>query len=204
MNTAIVFDTETTGLPEFSLPSEDPSQPHIVQLAAVLVNLDTWKVISSMDVMVRPAGWVIPDEAAQVHGITTEMASDLGVPEALAVEMLLDMWQGRLRIAHNEPFDQRLVRIACKRFFDDATADEWKAGPAECTQRLASPIMKLPPTEKMVAKRMKGPKSPNLAEAVQFFTGKPLQGAHNAMADVLGCLDVYRAIKGGQLQQVAA
>lgn len=35
---AIVYDTETTGLPLFSQPSEDPRQPHIVQLAAIVVD----------------------------------------------------------------------------------------------------------------------------------------------------------------------
>ena len=204
MKTALFYDTETTGLPLFSEPSEDPRQPHIVQLAAQLVNLDTGRVISTLDVMIKPAGWVIPEEVSQIHGITTEMASDLGISETLAVEMLLDMSKGRLRVAHNEPFDARLVRIACKRFFDEATAEEWKAGAAECTQRLASPIMKLPPTEAMLAKRMRGPKSPNLREAYLHFTGRELENAHSALADVQGCRDVYRAIKCGQLQRVAA
>lgn len=38
MNPALFFDTETTGLPLFEQPSEDPRQPHIVQLAACLVD----------------------------------------------------------------------------------------------------------------------------------------------------------------------
>ena len=47
MNTAIFFDTETTGLPLFKEHSEHPSQPHIVQLAACLVDLDTRKTIAA-------------------------------------------------------------------------------------------------------------------------------------------------------------
>lgn len=35
-NLGIFFDTETQGLPLWNDPSEDPRQPHIVQLAAAL------------------------------------------------------------------------------------------------------------------------------------------------------------------------
>ncbi|HFO1417848.1 TPA: hypothetical protein ACHIWN_005760 [Pseudomonas aeruginosa] len=31
-----IFDFETTGIPEWKLPSEDPCQPHIVEVAALL------------------------------------------------------------------------------------------------------------------------------------------------------------------------
>lgn len=43
MNAALFYDNETNGLPLFKEPSNHPGQPHIVQLAAVLVDLDTGK-----------------------------------------------------------------------------------------------------------------------------------------------------------------
>lgn len=190
-NAAIFFDTETTGLPDWSQPSEAPHQPHIVQLAAQLVNLDTRHVISSMDVIIRPDGWTIPQETTDVHGITNEMAMDLGVPEASAVEMFMGLWGNRLRIAHNEQFDARIMRIALMRFFGEERADEFKAGPRECTMRLSSPILNLPPTENMRG----GRKNPNLREAYKFFTGQDLVNAHSASADTDACKAVYFAIK---------
>jgi len=194
MNTAIFFDTETTGLPLFKEPSEHPGQPHIVQLAACLVNLDTRDIIASMDVIVKPDGWTIPGEVAAIHGITTEHAMQVGVPEALAVDMLLELWGGRTRIAHNEQFDARIVRIACKRH-SPAFADQWKSGKAECTQRLSTPLLKLPPTENMKRAGFLKHKSANLSEAYEHFTGQKLKNAHSAMADVQGCMAVYFAIK---------
>lgn len=204
---ALFYDFETSGLPLFSEPSEDPRQPHIVQVGAQLVNMDTRIVVQSMDVIVRPEGWTIPDDVAQVHGITTEMAQDLGVPEGLAVEMLLELWKPeapRLRIGHNQQFDARIMRIGLMRHLDEAVADKWKEGKAECTQILATPILKLPATPKMKAAGRNSHKSANLREAYEYFTGRPLSGAHNAMVDVDGCKTVYFAIQDGLGQAKAA
>jgi len=46
------------------------------------------------------------------------------------------------------------------------------------------------------------PKTPKLSEAYQFFTGRDLDGAHNAMVDVDGCIAVYWAVR--DRQQAAA
>lgn len=206
MNLALFYDTETTGLPDFKAPSEAAHQPHIVQLAALLVDLDTRQTIQSMDVIVRPHGWTIPDEVAAVHGITTEYAADVGIPERLAVEMFMDLWNNRNRVAHNEQFDARILRIALMRHQGNifhspsgkSVPDIWKEGRAECTARMATPICALPPTDKMKAVGRFHHKTPNLGEAYRHFTGNDLQNAHSAMADVLACRDVYFAIKGAQ------
>lgn len=202
MNLALFYDTETTGLPLFGEPSEHPDQPHIVQLAACLVDLDTRQTVAGMDVIICPDGWTIPDNVAAVHGITTEHAEAVGISEKLAVEMFMALWAGpgRTRIAHNESFDARILRIALKRLFDKPDevlpiSDEWKAGTAECTARLATPICALPPTEKMKAAKRFHHKTPNLTEAYRHFAGKELENAHSAMADVLACRDVYFAIQ---------
>ncbi len=198
MNLKLFFDTETTGLPDFKAPSESAHQPHIVQLAALLVDMDTRETIQSMDVICRPDGWTIPDEVAAVHGITTQHALDVGIPESLAVSMFMELWAGRPRVAHNQQFDARIVRIALLRHQNQEAADDWKAGAAECTAILATPICALPPTEKMKAVGRFHHKTPNLGEAYRHFTGKGLENAHSAMADVMACRDVYFAIKGAQ------
>jgi len=197
----LFYDTETTGLPIFDQPSDHPDQPHIVQLAALLVDADTRNIINSMDVIIRPNGWSIPDEASKVHGITTEHAADVGIAEKVAADMILQLWGGnRLRVAHNEQFDARIVRIALNRFVDDPhdvfpCSDLWKSGKAECTARLATPICALPPTERMRAARRFHHKTPNLGEAYRHFTGKELENAHSALEDVQACMAIYFAIK---------
>lgn len=200
MRTALFYDTETTGLPLFKEPSEHPDQPHIVQVAAFLVDLDTRETLASMDVIIRPDGWTIPDDVAAIHGITTKRAQDFGIPEDQAIDMLLALHNNAtVRIAHNEPFDARIVRIGAKRFIDPHSpegellfSDEWKTGNAECTAQLSRPILQLPPTAKMKG----GFKTPTLMEAYQHFFGQEFPGQHTARGDALACMRVvYFAIQ---------
>lgn len=67
--------------------------------------------------------------------------------------------------------------------------------PAQCTAKLSTPILKLPPTDKMKAVGRLHHKTANLGEAYKYFTGRELENAHTAMADVLACMEVYFAIK---------
>lgn len=206
MNLVLAYDTETTGLPDFKAPSESAHQPHIVQLGAVLIDLDSRKTISSMDVIIRPDGWVIPDEVAAVHGITTEHALAVGIPERTALEMFMTLWDGRQLLGHNESFDRRILRIAQHRFaasVTDEQRDAWKACNAHCTQLLSTPILKLPPTAKMLRAGFTKNKSANLREAYEFFMGTPLADAHSAMADCRAALDVFFAIQNLQQREAA-
>lgn len=196
MRFALFFDSETTGLVDFKAPSDAPNQPHIVQLAAALVDLDTMETVQSMDVIVCPNGWTIPEQVSDIHGITTEHAERVGVPELLAVNLFLELWNASdVRIGHNISFDDRIIRIALKRYFDNQIAEVFAAGKTECTQRLSTPIVKAPPTEKMLRAGRTHYKSASLSEAYKHFTGKDLVGAHSAMTDVKACIDVYFAIK---------
>lgn len=195
MTIALFYDSETTGLPLYDRPSDHHDQPHLAQLGACLVDMDTRKVISTIDVIIRPKEWTIPAEVSAIHGITNEMAMDVGIDEKDAVSMLFDLAQGRVRIGHNEQFDARILRCALKRYFAEPAVNAWKNGLAECTQILSTPILKLPPTAKMKAAGRHHFKTANLGESYQHFTGKPLENAHSALADVHGCMAVYFAIQ---------
>jgi len=208
MKTIIFFDSETTGLPLFKEPSEHPDQPHVTQLAAELCIEETGEVLGAMNMLIKPEGWTIPEELQALTGITMEKAERFGVPAKVAMDAFLELWcNADQRCAHNEPFDARILRIAimrCAYWSGEAMqtsageipfADYWKAAPSFCTQTNSTRILNLPPTEKMLAKRMKGPKSPNLSEAYYHFTGKVLDGAHNAQNDIMACKAVYYGIR---------
>ena len=191
MNLVCAYDTETTGLPDWKNPSDSHHQPHLVQLAAILADEDTGKVISTLDLIIQPDGWEIPQEVTDIHGITNEIANEVGVNEMDAVALFLQMVGSAKRLAHNRTFDQRIIRIATKRYFPENVQEKWaEKENHDCTMIMAKPIMQMEP------KGRYGYKSPKLSEAYQHFMGKELQDAHSAIADARACLDIYFAMKG--------
>jgi DNA polymerase-3 subunit epsilon len=186
-NDLILFwDTETQGIPLWREKSEDERQPHIVQLAAKLVDRQSKQVLDEMDVIIKPDGWTIPQEVIDIHGITNEIANEQGIPEADAIDQFHAMWrQCSLRVAHNTTFDNRIIRIGFKRHFPDLVTDEeWK----EKSKYYCTLIN--------FRKLIGGKSGHTLGEAYKYFTGKELEGAHNAMNDVDGCMEVYFGLTG--------
>lgn len=186
------FDTETTGLPDFKARSLNPKQPHLVQLATILCE-DNGNEVAAQSVIIRPDGWTIPPEVTAIHGISHAQAMDEGIPEADAVALfVMAQARGAVRIAHNESFDRRIMRIAMARAGlqqDFILAIEGR--PVFCTCNEAKPIMNLPPTEKMRAAGFTGPKSPNLTECIKHFFSEDLGGAHDAMVDARACARIF-------------
>lgn len=179
-----VFDSETSGMPDWKNPSEAGHQPHIVEIASLLCDAEG-NVIDRYQAIVRPAGWEITPENAAIHGITHEMAMDVGIPEIEALEGFLAIHaRADLRVAHNINFDDRIIRIALKRYHGAAIADAYKAsGEKYCTCINArAPVgLKKPPT---------------LAEAYKHFFKEDLVEAHRAMPDARACARVYFALQG--------
>lgn len=186
MKTILFYDTETTGLPQWKIPSDDPAQPHLVQLAAVLCDEETRQIISEIDVIIRPEGWEIPEETVAIHGISNEKAKAVGISESLAIELILEMAAGSTRVAYNKTFDQRIIRIGAKRYLpEDIDGDDRIDVWAEKEDHKCAMIM----AQKMLGGRKK------LVDAYQEFTGKELVNAHSAMADTKATMEIYWIMK---------
>ena len=195
MNLLTPYDTETTGLPLFREPSDDPRQPHLVDICILAYDANG-ALVDSFEAMVRPDGWVIPNEVAVIHGITTEMAMDMGIPEAEALDGFLAIHErAGLRIAHNINFDDRIMRIALSRYRGKQAADDFKQTPGYCTCQTSKNIVKCPPTAKMIAAGFgRQYKQPTVAEALLHFTGEELVGGHRARPDTEACARIYFAM----------
>lgn len=195
MPLTLIYDTETCGIPNDHLPDDHAAQPPLVQLGCLLVDDDNGAELATLELIVRPNGWEVPDAAARVHGITTAMASRAGVPLSLVVPAFVQLRSRASRIVcHNAEFDQKIMRQAIARNGKPVTL----AGPADvvCTADLATPILNLPPTVRMIRAGHGGkPKRASLMEAHEFFLGKKFEGAHGALVDARACARVYFAMK---------
>ena len=221
MKTIIFYDTETTWFPNWSAPSEDPSQPRIISIAAELCIEETGAALGAINFLILPdaTAWKISEEIQKLTGISNELVAEFGVPMNFALNGFMELWlNADMRCAHNESFDMRMVRIELMRhaFYAKETlllenppqkisyADYWKEQPAFCTQGKSTKIIGLPPSEKMVAAGRNSPKPPNLAEAYRHFTGQEIVNAHSAWADMQACKAVYYGIKKHLADQDAA
>ena len=192
----LIFDSETTGLPLWDKPSEDPGQPHLCQFTAAAFDDQTREEYDYVDMLIKPDGWVIPPELTKIHGISHERALAEGEPEINAARQFYRMAKAADRVSgYNIEFDLRIMRIAMKRAgISEPDLDVFSAMIKEKkhdVMRLCTPICKLPPTPKMMATGRKSFKNPTLAEAVKGVLGEEMPDAHDARADVMATQRLY-------------
>lgn len=187
------FDTETTGLPNFRIPPDHPSQPRLVQLAAKLVEETgpgVFNEIAKISVIIKPEGFVIPVEASNINGTTTEKANTFGVPLLATMAVFSNLVKAADRIiAHNFRFDYGMI----KRELNILKKPNRLDGKDQfCTMTASTDLCQLPPTARMIAAGMGGRfKSPKLIEAHEYFLGEGFDKAHDAMADVDAMFRIY-------------
>ena len=190
---SLFFDTETTGKADFRAAPNAEHQPRLVQIGAILQDDETGRIFGELNLLVKPNGkFTIPEDATKVHGISTDMAESLGVPLLHALEAFCSMAKAAQQyVCHNADFDLIVTQGECLRM-----VVPWVKHQAFCTMQTSTPICQLP--NPMFPGRFKWPR---LEEVYQFAFKKPLELAHDAMADVRACRDVYYWL---QKQQEAA
>ena len=183
----LFIDTESTGIFKFKLPASDPSQPRIVQLGAVLHD-DQRHVVAEMNMLVKPEGWTIPKEASDIHGITTEQCLKYGFKIVTVIKLLMYMCgKAEQIVGHSCDFDRNMVdseRIRLGLLEDEKV---FMAKPHFCTMKASTDICQIPGPY--------GNKWPKLQETYKYFFNKEFEGAHDAMADIRACAEVYYPIK---------
>ena len=107
----LVFDTETTGLPQnYNAPISDSNNwPRMVQLAWQLHD-NTGKLLEAKNYIVKPEGYTISFNAEKIHGISTERALRDGYDlKYVLQEFNNDLEKADYNVGHNIEFDINVV-----------------------------------------------------------------------------------------------
>lgn len=190
----LVYDLETSGLPDWKAPADAPGQPRICEIAAVLLD-DAMAEIDFSHDLIKPVDWdhEIHPDAAAAHGLTKEGLEAEGAPIAEALRRFLVLFDQADRIVgYGISFDEKLRRGEARRL---GLPDRYGEKPTIDLLHKCTPLCKLPPTDKMMATGRKTFKTPKLGEAVDILLGRKLDGAHDAIVDVRATADLFRYLK---------
>ena len=179
----LFFDTETTGLPkDWNAPIKDLNNwPRIVQIAWVEYDKHR-NLISQGDYIIKPEGYIIPEEVSRIHKIYHKDAIDKGYP----IKKVLNVFNSIIDksdyiIAHNINFDDKVLSAEFLReYITSSLPDKTKI----CTMESTVDYLKIP-----------GPrgnyKFPSLAELSRFLFGEAFKDAHNALIDIQNTAKIY-------------
>lgn len=175
----LIFDTETTGLPKSRQPSsKGPNNwPHIVSISWVILNADTNTVEKEQSYIVKPLGWIIPEDSIKIHGITNEKANAQGTDLAKIMgEFLAETYD--MLVAHNLEFDFNVLHNAIQWDLELPFSSLYRK--MCCTMELSRDICKIRTT-------FGSYKSPKLSELYEYvFKKSPnKESLHTSIYDVL-------------------
>lgn len=167
----------------FHRPWNDPCQPQVVSVGAVLEDGEG-KNLSSLS-LIRDDAPESNVKATLVHGLTTEVVKAYGLPGDIVLGLFLELVaKADLIVAHNLQFD-RLVTLATLHRLGLPT-EPLLGIEGYCTMEASTPILKLHGRH--------GYKWPSLQEAHKYFFDTSFEHHHDAMADTLACQRIYHAL----------
>ena len=174
----LIFDTETTGLPKrWDAPITDTDNwPRAIQIAWQLHD-EMGNCVDHQDYLIQPDGFNIPYDAEKIHGISTELAQEQGVPLIEVLEKFnVALSKTKFVVGQNVGFD---LNIMGAEFVREDIANQLQELPVldTCTEHTAE-LCKIP------GGRGGKFKLPTLTELHEFLFNEPFAEAHNATADV--------------------
>ena len=208
----LFFDTETTGIRKGGFV------PRVVQIGALLTD-DNGTTISELNILLHPEGFEsVPQDAANVHGFSIEKIRSAGVDRLYGLSVFFDLAKNaQTLVAHNAEFDMDLMQIETDYYkhraleSEQSRVSEWQDvlsnAQVFCTMINSRDTLRMPLSDAQArffrdTGNDQKYKNPRLIEAYQHFFHKDFEGAHDAMADVRACRDVFFELH--KLKQVAA
>ena len=188
----LFFDTETTGFPQDKLPPDDPGQPHIIQIAAILDD-ENGDIKASMNMIINADCGPVPEGAYNVHKINEATYKKFGVSYLVALAPFNSLVKcADVIVAHNIAFDLKLLKTAYSRMGKlERFTSVIQSKPQFCTMLATTDIVKIPSP-----RGRGGYKWPKLDEAYRVLVDSSgFTGAHDALEDVKACREVFYSLK---------
>ena len=179
----LVFDTETTGLPQnFNAPiSDSDNWPRMVQIAWQLHDEDG-TLLENQDYIIKPEGYDIPFNASRIHGITTKLANEEGRDLAeILVEFNEVLKRAKFGVGQNVEFDYKIIGAE---FFRKNIENHLQELPKADTMIFGTDFCAIPSGKGRF-------KAPKLEEIYEKLYGHKFDEAHNAAADVNATAQVF-------------
>jgi DNA polymerase III epsilon subunit-like protein len=179
-----VLDTETSGLFDFKLPADAPTQPRLCAITLILTD-DDIEPIETYSALIKPDGWTVSEEITAVNGLTTERCEADGVPILEALARYTDAVKaGYVVVAFNAQFDTKVMRGEFRRA---GLPDLFEETPNICAMRASKGLG----VEKAGEKKGGFPK---LSDVYRHFFFKELDAAHTSLSDATACLEIFRKL----------
>lgn len=161
--TALVIDTETTGLIKHPA-TKDSQQPQVIEFGAAIV--ENGEIVDEMDLLINP-GVPLPAVITKITGLTDDDLKD-AKSFAEITEVIRPLFKrADTLVAHNLPFDKGMLELDLKRAGE---LENWPWPEYQiCTVQEHA--------EKWGYR-------PNLKKLYQHYFNEPLEQTHRALDDV--------------------
>jgi DNA polymerase III epsilon subunit-like protein len=158
--------------------------PRLVQLAFLSFDSDGNQLFSA-DYIIKPEGFLIPQSATQIHGISTERATLEGEPLRDVLRLFQErVAEAEVLVAHNISFDEKIVGSELIRAgMPNSIPSKRKICTMEST------------TEFCAIKGPYGNKWPKLSELYFKLFGTEFNEMHNAAGDIQATATCFWELK---------
>tara|TARA_Y100000741_G_scaffold256579_1_gene197827 strand:+ start:2276 stop:2962 length:687 start_codon:yes stop_codon:yes gene_type:complete len=199
----LVFDTETTGLPQKNEDGKEPSiydfdkWPYIIQISYILYDLSTNDTIIKNNYIKIDNSIIIPPESFEKHKLTHEILNTNGINIIPALREFNNLLKiADVIVAHNISFDKRLIFVECLRhkipqYFTSFKGDKKIRKSEFCTMKKTTKHCNIIKISKKTNKPYV--KTPSLSELyLHLFPDSILPTElHNSLVDILITLKCY-------------
>lgn len=182
----LFFDTETTGLPKnYNAPTSDLNNwPRLVQISWLEYDINQ-KIINERNFIIKPNGFVIPNDSIRIHGITNEKALKEGVELSVALRKFSDYARhAKTIIGHNLEYDENIVGAE---FIRSGIKNTLNGKTKICTMKSS--------TNYCAIRNSYGFKYPTLDELHKKLFNTNFEGAHNSLNDVRATAKCFWELK---------